>query len=176
MPLEIVLGMFAIMGSIWTLGRQLRAGRLKEGSFTIEQNDSGLYRFQTDVGPFVIDRARRVFRSPLDLPSRAIPLDGLERLDFTYSERRSLAQRWFWRDRTCWYHIALVSAGRELPLFAVGQVLTRIPEDDEIALPAEWFPDLDRRTREVLAELTSAFRASGSDLLVPGGATKRTAE
>jgi hypothetical protein len=121
-----------------------------------------MYRFQTDFGGFMIDRDRRVFR--FGERSRAIPLDRLERLDFTQYETKSFAQRWFWMDAACWYQIAVVAAGRRMPLFAVGQVSPRGRIESDADLPADWFPDPDLRARSVLQELREAFRASGRNL------------
>lgn len=165
--------------------------RLKKGRFRVERDGSDLFRFHTDYGRFTIDRRRLIFRTVQKGRSDQIPLDSIERLDFTYHEKWAGWQELFtgvdlwdlsgkYRDKTEWYEISVVVGNEKTPVFIVGQynpreLFSRWYFELQARLLARMglFVNLEEKARDVLDRLQEAFRVSGRQLaFAPHSATE----
>jgi hypothetical protein len=182
--METALLILAIIGSV-LLGFLVAAlwYRARKGRFRVLRRDPRCFTFRSDFGTFTIDAAGKSLIRVAEKDISKIPLSDIQRLHYRYHEEEApiaeLVRGWdIWdftrkyRDVTGWFEIsAVLSDGKQLPLYAIGQFEPR-------ELWSGWWYDLQRRllakvglfqsaeddSRAVVHELQAAFAAAGRRL------------
>ena len=132
-PLIVVIG---LVGYVFVTMRTLYA--MQGGSFEVRPAESGQYRFRSDFGLFEIDGGKGKLRIIGPASSLSMPIGQVRGVELRVAE--AMLDRWHefligmqlqdlfsqFRDRVRWQVVvAVLEDGREIPLYAAGQIHRR---------------------------------------------------
>lgn len=155
---------------------------MQGGAFQVQPAPAGHYRFRSDFGLVEIDGGAGKLRLIGPASSLSVPIAQLRGVELRVEE--ALLDRWHefligmqlhdlfaaFRDRIRWQVVvAVLEDGREIPLYAAGQIHRRellfdwlIRAELALAWRLRIAPEVPAVARGVCAEIASRFAASGS--------------